>query len=72
MTELHKVRLSLTLSSRMSCRMDDLQILTEAPSAAEVIRSALRLYDYVVTEDQKGNEFCVRNMDGNITPVKFL
>ena len=48
--------------------MDRLRVLkdkTEAASYAEVFRNALRFYEFLVNEAEKGNEVVVESKDGS-------
>ena len=48
--------------------MDRLRVLkekTEAASYAEVFRNALRFYEFMVSEAEKGNSVVVENRDGS-------
>ena len=65
-------RLNLTLSPRTATRLDELQEITDAVSGTEVVRTAIRLYDYLICEVQKGNDLCIRDKDGKITALKVF
>lgn len=60
-------RLSLVLPAKSVERLEKLKMLTEASSFAEVIRNALRLYEAVVVEYEKGNK--VQIVDKAGTPL---
>ena len=45
---------------------------TEASSTAEVIKEALRLYEFVINEHDKGNVFCLRSKDGTAEEIRIF
>ena len=45
---------------------------TEAASYAEVIRNALRLFEALVEEHEKGAEFSLRRPDGETVQYKIF
>jgi hypothetical protein len=53
-------------------RLNALKAKTEASSYAEVLKSALRLYEALIEETEHGNEFLVRNADGVVTPYRMF
>jgi len=67
-----KARLHLLMSSRSMERLDVLKEKTEATSYAEVFKNALRIYDALVEESEKGNEIMVRDGAGNLTSYKVF
>ena len=66
MGKMKDVRISLTLSPKAAERLDIMQNSIDAPSAVDVIRTALRVFDYIVDQNIEGNEVCIRNSDGDI------
>ena len=66
------VRINLTLSPRTAARLDELKDISDAASTAEVVRSALRVYDFIVEQVAEGNEVCIRSPDGTITATKIF
>jgi len=65
-------RLHIALTPRMMERLEYLKEKTEAASAAEVIRNAMRLYDTLIQEIEDGNEIFVRTKDGNFISYKAI
>lgn len=61
------IRLNLVLSDRSATRLETLKGLTEASSYTEVIRNAIRLYEAIIMEYEKGNK--VQIIDKNGTPL---
>ncbi len=47
-------------------RLQKMKDRTEAASYAEVIRNALRLYEALVDEHEKGSEFSLKRANGEI------
>lgn len=60
-------RIQMDLPPRSVERLKQLQELTEAASYAEVMRNALRLYEALILETQKGHELLIRR--GNTISV---
>ena len=53
-------------------RLTTLKHKIEASSYAEVIRSALRLYEAVISEKEAGSEFLIRNSTGDVSVFKIF
>ena len=53
-------------------RLQKLKDKTEAASYAEVIRNALRLFEALVEEHEKGAEFSLRRADGEAVQYKIF
>ena len=66
-----KTRVQFDLSPRAFDRLTNLKEKTESVSYAEVVKSALRLYDGLIEETERGSEFLVRDKDGNVTPFRM-
>jgi len=62
----------MELSSNSFERLNRLKELVEAPSYTEVMKDALRVYEYVVTSDNEGSKFLVKDREGNVSELKFL
>jgi hypothetical protein len=67
-----KNRVQFDLPPRSMERLNALKLKTEASSYAEVLKNALRLYEALIEETEKGNEFLIRNEDGTITPYRMF
>jgi Arc/MetJ-type ribon-helix-helix transcriptional regulator len=65
-------RVQLELPPPAMERLQRLKDKTEAASYAEVIRNALRLYESLIGEAERGTEFAVRAADGTITPYRIF
>ena len=67
-----KSRVQFDLSPRAMKLLVDLKDKTEAASYAEVFKNALKLYDGLIAEAERGGEFLVRDKDGNISSLKLF
>lgn len=65
-------RLTLVLPPQSMERLNALKEETEASSATEVFKNALRLYEAILAEVKAGKEFCVRDEHGEITSYRFF
>ncbi|MCH9012627.1 MAG: hypothetical protein IIA68_06155 [Proteobacteria bacterium] len=66
-----KERVHVTMGVRSRELLDDLAEITEC-SYADVFRNSLRLYAAVIAETEKGNEFIVKDQNGNLTAYKIF
>ena len=53
-------------------RLQKLKDRTEAASYAEVIRNALRLFEALVDEHEKGSEFMMKRADGELVQYRVF
>jgi len=60
-----KKRLALELSTAARDNLDELQVMTDADSLAEVIRRSLNLYRLVVSAKQSGSSLIIRTKEGS-------
>ena len=65
-------RVQLELPPQAMERLQRLKDKTEAASYAEVIRNALRLFEALVDEHQKGAEFSLKRADGETVAYKIF
>jgi Arc/MetJ-type ribon-helix-helix transcriptional regulator len=66
-------RLQIILPPASVQRLESLVDSTEGDSYADVIRAALRLYEWMIGEAKKGKEFGVRNAGEDVfKPVAIL
>jgi Arc/MetJ-type ribon-helix-helix transcriptional regulator len=65
-------RVQLELPPQAMERLQRLKEKTEAASYAEVIRSALRLFEALVEEHEKGSEFALKRADGETMAYKIF
>ena len=65
-------RVQLEMPPQAMERLQKLKDRTEAASYAEVIRNAVRLYEALVDEHEKGAEFSLKRPDGEIVQYKIF
>ena len=66
------VRITLDLSPEDSARLANLTATVGAASKAQVVREALRLYDYVVQRSRAGDALLSRTTEGVETTIVLL
>ena len=71
-TERATTRVQLELPPPAMERLQRLKENTEAASYAEVIRNALRLYEALVAEHEKGGEFALKQYDGTFIAYRLF
>jgi len=64
------VRMTLELSPKVRERLQDLSAETDQ-SLSEVIRRALAVYDFILTETKRGGNLIIRTPDGEKELVIF-
>ncbi len=67
-----KTRVQFDLTPRAMALLTELKEKTDAASYAEVVKNALKLYDGLITEVEKGSEFLIRDKDGLVAPFKMF
>ena len=67
-----KTRINMDMSSTSVERMERLKDITEASSYTEVVKNALKLYEALIAEAQKGNEFLMRSPSGELMSYKIF
>ena len=65
-------RVQLEMPPQAMERLQRLKERTEAASYAEVIRSALRLFEALVDEHEKGSEFALKRAGGETLAYKIF
>ena len=65
-------RVQLEMPPQAMERLQRLKEKTEAASYAEVIRSALRLFEALVEEHEKGSEFALKRGDGEMMTYRIF
>jgi Arc/MetJ-type ribon-helix-helix transcriptional regulator len=65
-------RVQLEMPPQAMVRLQKMKERTEAASYAEVIRNALRLYEALVEEHEKGAEFSLKRADGETVQYKIF
>jgi hypothetical protein len=64
-SERESTRVQLEMPPRSMERLRVLKDKTEAASYAEVFRNALRIYEFLVLETEKGNHLLIKDLDGS-------
>lgn len=67
-----KIRVTLDLSQEFYKRLEKLEDKVEAESKAQVIREALRLYEYIIHRYIDGDEFFTRTKSGEEKNIILL
>lgn len=67
-----KERVQIILGPKSIARLDVLKERMENPTRTEVIRNALRLFEAVIEELDRGREFFVKDEAGNLHPYKIF
>ena len=65
-------RVQLEMPPQAMERLQKLKDRSEAASYAEVIRNALRLYEALVEEHEKGSQFSLKRADGETVQYKIF
>ena len=65
-------RLNLVLPDKSARRLHALLEKTEATSYTEVLRNAMRLYEAILEEAEKGNEILVKEPDGQTRAYRLF
>ncbi len=65
-------RVQLEMPPQAMERLQKLKDRTEAASYAEVIRNALRLFEALVEEHEKGAEFSLKRTDGETVQYRIF
>jgi hypothetical protein len=65
-------RVQMELSPGSFERLNRLKDLSEAASYTEVMKDALRLYEYFIEQDINGSKFIVETKDGKTSEIKIF
>ena len=71
-TERSTTRVQLEMPPQAMERLTRLKEKTEAASYAEVIRNALRVFEALAEEHDKGSEFALKRADGETVAYKIF
>ncbi len=66
------VRRQFSLGEDAIARLDAVRARTGAASRSEVIRQALKVYDFLSAEEAKGGRILIEQPDGRIIQIKIL
>jgi len=70
-----KIRVQFEFAPEALARLDALKEVTDAPTRAEAVRSALRFYEWLVNEAKRGSTIMTLDEDGKVVsqfPAGFL
>lgn len=67
-----KTRVQLDLSPRAMALLAELKEKTDAASYAEVLKNAMKLYDGLISEVERGSEFLIRDKDGKVSAFRMF
>jgi len=65
-------RITLDVSTEFNDRLDRLLEMVDASNKAELIRQALRVYEYIVKQTLEGNNFKIERKNGEIERMTFF
>lgn len=65
-------RVQMELSQSSFERLNRLKEASEAASYTEVMKDALRLYEYILEQDIAGSKFIIKSKDGNTSEIKIF
>ena len=66
------MRKNISLGDKAVERLEALQNRVDAGSASEIIREAIRLYEYFVDESEQGAEFYVKKPNEDLIKLKVF
>ena len=66
------IRVTVDLSPDAHARMERLQALVRARSKADLVREALRLYEWIAQKNEQGADVVLRTKDGKEKEVILL
>jgi hypothetical protein len=67
-----KSRVQLDLTPRAMALLTELKSKTDAATYAEVFKSAMKLYDGIISEIERGSEFLIRDKDGKVSEFRMF
>jgi hypothetical protein len=62
----------MELSQNSFDRLNRLKEMAEASSYTEVMKDALRLYEYILQKDAEGAQFQVKSKNGVVSEIKIF
>jgi hypothetical protein len=65
-------RVQMELSPSSFERLNRIKESVEAPSYTEVMKDALRVYEYLVQKDSEGSSFLIRSKNGDVSEIKIF
>ncbi len=70
--QLGKNRVQLDLSARAMSQLAELKEKSDAASYAEVFKNAMKLYDGIITEIERGSTFLIRDKSGKVSEFRMF
>jgi len=70
--QLGKNRVQLDLSPRAMSQLAELKEKSDAASYAEVFKNAMKLYDGIIAEIERGSTFLIRDKDGKVSEFRMF
>jgi hypothetical protein len=67
-----KSRVQFDLTPRSMAMLTELKTKTDAATYAEVFKNAMKLYDGIISEIERGSEFLIRDKDGNVSEFRMF
>jgi len=71
-TERNTTRVQLELPPKAYERLVNLKVETEAATYSEVLKNALRLYEFAVEKNKEDCQFMLQQKDGKIVPLPIF
>jgi hypothetical protein len=68
----NKSRVQLDLTPRAMALLTELKEKTDAATYAEVFKNAMKLYDGIISEIDRGSEFLIRDKDGKVSEFRMF
>jgi hypothetical protein len=67
-----KSRVQLDLTPRAMALLTELKTKTDAATYAEVFKNAMKLYDGIISEVERGSQFLIRDKDGKVSEFRMF
>jgi len=67
-----KSRVQLDLTPRAMALLTELKSKTDAATYAEVFKNAMKLYDGIISEVERGSQFLIRDKDGKVSEFRMF
>ena len=65
-------RVQFDVSPGSMNRLKDLKKKVEATSSAEVVKNALKIYEALIVETEKGSRFMIEDAEGKVGPIQMF
>ena len=67
-----KSRVQFDLTPRAMALLTELKNKTDAATYAEVFKNAMKLYDGIISEIERGSEFLISDKDGKVSEFRMF